>query len=117
MVTQTTLVNHSLPELLTEARCKLLEYDGSPYSIRSSREIEIDPNFLLNFYSTGAEGSKVTFLYFRQSFASHFAAQSIFKFIFQKKLSVMSSLCLFEDFLKLAIPGFFYVQMEFLKYL
>jgi hypothetical protein len=107
MSTQATLVGQNLPSLLAEAKLRDTEYDDSPAAIRRCREVDVERNFILNFYAATAEGSKVTFLYFRQHFAAQLAAQIVLRFVFGSGLAPIPTLCLFGDFLRIAVPGYF----------
>jgi hypothetical protein len=86
-------------------RCRFEEWDVSPKAIRCARKT--DEDFLLSYYVRQSEGDKTTFYYLRQSFASHFGAWSCLRFIFRSPLPVLPSLGMFNDGLRVYLPGFF----------
>lgn len=112
MYSQTGLTDSLLPKLLTKAAIDMENDDLSPVANRERRNIDIDRNYILDFYLKDCEGSKIDFFFTRQSFASHFAAFSVLRFLFMAQLPSIPSLCLFGDRLKICIPDFFHFEED-----
>jgi hypothetical protein len=103
MTSMFNLIKLNVPAGLIQ--CRFEEWDVSPKAIRCARKT--DEDFLLSYYVKQSEGDKTTFYYLRQSFASHFGAWSCLRFIFKSPLPVLPSLGMFNDGLRVYLPGFF----------
>jgi hypothetical protein len=97
----------SLPQLFAARANSSFGQDESPASIRDRKSINIENSALFNSYAAAAEGSKVTFYYIRQSFASNLASSAVFRFFFRAALPILPAIGLFADHLRVCFPGFF----------
>jgi hypothetical protein len=104
--TQTTMAGMDALRTLAAARAATKEFDGSPAAIREARG-KGETGWLRGFFTAHAEGSKIAFLFARQSFAAHLAAFSYLRFLFGVKLATPPGIEFFGDRLRSTMPGFF----------
>ncbi|OHT07285.1 hypothetical protein TRFO_24625 [Tritrichomonas foetus] len=83
------------------------ENDDSPTVCVMKKQLSIPEDRLFWWLVQGAEGSKIDFIFLRQSFASYFAVFSYLHFIFRSQLPSIPSIMLFKDRQKVCIPDFF----------
>lgn len=80
--------------------------NDSPYDFHIRKNTNIPQKSLLWWFLQGAEGSKIDFIFMRQSFSSYFGVSSFLHFIFKSRIPTLPSLMLFKDRQKCCIPDF-----------
>jgi hypothetical protein len=104
---QQTATDPGLPRILAQARFALGERDDSPWSLRAGRAVAVDRAWLWRSCAAAAEGSRVQFLFLRQSFAAHLGAAAYLRFLFAAQLPALPGIAVFGRQMRAAIPGFF----------
>jgi hypothetical protein len=101
---QGNLADPALPRLLAEVRGG--EDTESPAALAERDRAVVDRTFWFGFVSAATGGSKMNFLFMRQSLVAHMGAFLAFHFIFGAKLPLLPSLCLAGDRMRCYLPGF-----------
>jgi hypothetical protein len=104
---QQTTADPALPRILAAARAALRDRDDSPSSLRDGRAAALDRAWLWRACVAAAEGSRVHFLFLRQSFAAHIGAAAYLRFLFAAQLPALPGIAVFGRQMRAAIPGFF----------
>lgn len=103
---QTGMADPDFPALITKAVLASVNRDGSPVSYRARNRVHVDRCFIFDAFAKAAQGSKMDFLFLRQVFASHLAACSVMRFVFQAALSPVPNLAIWGESRKVSIPDF-----------